>query len=496
MSSKLQFGKGSALWKYWTKGKGLAKWLPVEHKWTTLHDLLLKAGVPANEAKGLTTNIITAVLPGYMKSAHTKREIAMGIDTRVMVIDPGSLREDAETGVKGFTARALNYNVRDSFGTSWAPGVFADSIASQRTVPFLWCHDRSDPIGRVVSTRDDGTGLDIDVEFDDFDAVPRAKQAWTQMKSGTMREFSFAFTKAKTMADPSLPNTLRHVTAEVPEFSLVMKGSVPGSKISSIRAADDSGTISADAASDILTRLAAGDISLRAAMVELDESSREEPAPTRGPAQYEIRALVDKPTSDPVATLAEIDKAIENTLEALDTDSLIQARKYFSQVSSKLWALQDLLGLQSSYGCYADNSGEIRADATEGIPAAPPAVATTPPAAPPVTDGSAQDEADKDGDDTESEDAIERALSGLDTRSAKAANFAKPYGAKIDYADTGLQKDGKSRYPLGTKDQTIAAWRYINMPKNSKEYTAAQLDTIKAKIRAAAKKFNVKIATT
>ena len=70
--SELQFGHGSELWKYWTAGKGFAKWSGALHKWTTLRDLLLKAGVPAHSVDGLTTNIIMAVMPGYMKLAHAK----------------------------------------------------------------------------------------------------------------------------------------------------------------------------------------------------------------------------------------------------------------------------------------------------------------------------------------------------------------------------------------------------------------------------------------
>jgi len=70
--SELQFGHGSKLWKYWTAGEGFAKWSGALHKWTTLRDLLLKAGVPAHSVDGLTTNIIMAVMPGYMKLAHAK----------------------------------------------------------------------------------------------------------------------------------------------------------------------------------------------------------------------------------------------------------------------------------------------------------------------------------------------------------------------------------------------------------------------------------------
>jgi len=72
-ASDLQHGQGSKLWQYWTKGKGLARWSGAVHKWTTLRDLLLKEGVPPAEADGLATNIINAVMPGYMKQAHQKK---------------------------------------------------------------------------------------------------------------------------------------------------------------------------------------------------------------------------------------------------------------------------------------------------------------------------------------------------------------------------------------------------------------------------------------
>lgn len=70
--STLPFGPGSKLWKYWTSGEGFAKWSKAVHKWTTLHRLLLKAGVPAHMASGLTTNIIQATMPGYLKTNHKK----------------------------------------------------------------------------------------------------------------------------------------------------------------------------------------------------------------------------------------------------------------------------------------------------------------------------------------------------------------------------------------------------------------------------------------
>jgi HK97 family phage prohead protease len=74
--SDLKYGHGSALWKYWTRGEGFAKWSGAVHKWTALRDLLLAAGVPSVSVDGLATNIIMAVMPGYMKLAHAKEHKA------------------------------------------------------------------------------------------------------------------------------------------------------------------------------------------------------------------------------------------------------------------------------------------------------------------------------------------------------------------------------------------------------------------------------------
>lgn len=66
----------------------------------------------------------------------------------------------------------------------------------------------------------------------------------------------------------------------------------------------------------------------------------------------------------------------------------------------------------------------------------------------------------------------------------------KPYG-DVEYADP---KNGK--YPIDTKAHVKAAWAYINVAKNAAEYplNGVTLSSVKAKIRAAAKKFNVDIS--
>lgn len=68
----------------------------------------------------------------------------------------------------------------------------------------------------------------------------------------------------------------------------------------------------------------------------------------------------------------------------------------------------------------------------------------------------------------------------------------KPFG-DVPYADPGYQADKKKRYPLHTKVKVRAAWSYINQQKNASKYTPGQLRLIKGRIKAAAKRFGIKI---
>lgn len=62
--SRLQYGRGSKLWKYWVYGKGTARWMGAANPWTTLRAALLKEGVPPGQVNGLTTNIMQATPAG------------------------------------------------------------------------------------------------------------------------------------------------------------------------------------------------------------------------------------------------------------------------------------------------------------------------------------------------------------------------------------------------------------------------------------------------
>lgn len=77
--------------------------------------------------------------------------------------------------------------------------------------------------------------------------------------------------------------------------------------------------------------------------------------------------------------------------------------------------------------------------------------------------------------------------------SVRSFNEDEPYG-DVKYADTGFQKDGKSRYPLDSEEHCRSAWAYINMPKNAAKYSAEELKIVKGRIREALEKYDVDVA--
>jgi hypothetical protein len=68
----------------------------------------------------------------------------------------------------------------------------------------------------------------------------------------------------------------------------------------------------------------------------------------------------------------------------------------------------------------------------------------------------------------------------------------EPYG-DVEYADPGY-REGRKRYPLDTEARVRAAISYLSMPKNYGEYSEDQLESMWAKIRKAAKKYDIEMA--
>lgn len=380
-ASGLQATKnGRKLWKWLTSAEGTAHFAGSEHPWQALVDFLISKGVSPEKAKGEATNIMMATAAGKAlfakghKGKGKKRSSEMKIETRtaeiVEVRGPGTAKPDARPG---FTAKLVSYGVPDTYRTSWQRGVFAAALETRSargaSIPVVWDHNWADPVGQVVSYRDEQDGFYGDVEYDDFEAVPRAKQAYAQMQPNpttgkpTMGQFSFAFVRGEEEEDTEHRGVMRQTSVrDVQEFSIVLNGSVPGTGVQQMRAA---GRVDARTAADLIARVTSGELDATDALIELRTAAGQVPA-----AQFEFRALGDsEPTIKPLDVLAQVDTALVGVAEALDKGEVEAARRFFSTAASRISELQYVLamvpgveGYGETYSWRALEQGEQRTE--------------------------------------------------------------------------------------------------------------------------------------
>lgn len=104
--------------------------------------------------------------------------------------------EDSRT-VTGYLA---TWGFKDSDDDILLKGCCAKSLQERgvesntnRKIAFCWMHNMNDPIGKFLKLEEDDYGLYFEAKLDDPDAVPNAKRAMAQLKSGTLNQFSIGF---------------------------------------------------------------------------------------------------------------------------------------------------------------------------------------------------------------------------------------------------------------------------------------------------------------
>lgn len=71
-------------------------------------------------------------------------------------------------------------------------------------------------------------------------------------------------------------------------------------------------------------------------------------------------------------------------------------------------------------------------------------------------------------------------------------NTAPKYG-EHKYGDVIFADPVNNKYPIDTPEHIRAAWSYINHKDNAAKYDSDEVDTIKTRIKAAAKKQDIEI---
>jgi hypothetical protein len=64
-----------------------------------------------------------------------------------------------------------------------------------------------------------------------------------------------------------------------------------------------------------------------------------------------------------------------------------------------------------------------------------------------------------------------------------------------EHGDVTFADPTNNKYPLENAGHVRSAWSYINQERNADKYSADEVETIKGRIRRAAKKFAVEISS-
>jgi hypothetical protein len=93
--------------------------------------------------------------------------------------------------------------------------------------------------------------------------------------------------------------------------------------------------------------------------------------------------------------------------------------------------------------------------------------------------------------DEKGEDIVDIAKFLEEIEKVAERSDVNPDEGKKEYGDVNFADAKNKKYPLDSEQHVRAAWSYINMPKNAAKYSSGDVATIKAKIKAAGKKYGI-----
>ena len=83
-------------------------------------------------------------------------------------------------------------------------------------------------------------------------------------------------------------------------------------------------------------------------------------------------------------------------------------------------------------------------------------------------------------------------MSGSSTKIDKRDDV-NPEEGEREYGDVKFADPTNNKYPIDTEEHVRAAWNYINHKDNAAKYDKNEVETIKDRIKRAAKKFDIDI---
>ena len=148
---------------------------------------------------------------------------------------PITLPPDAEAGE--FLIRALVYNAEpDDYGTVFAPGLFADSLADRLPVPIGW-HDTREVVGKFTSFIDTTEALFLRGRLTLSDDVPEARKIYALLKDGALTDVSVGFVRQEAVPHPQHRGKTLITRGRLDEVSFVFRGAVSHANVLDVRTA-------------------------------------------------------------------------------------------------------------------------------------------------------------------------------------------------------------------------------------------------------------------
>ena len=438
------------------------------------------------------------------------------------------------------------WEVIDSYDSDFSRDCFDDELRTALPIS-VWQHDRKEPIGRAFEWQKTNRANELVVRFSNFEAVPRARQAFTQIKDGELTDWSYGFDRGKSVPHPSGERgQIRFMKARMAEISPVSVGSIPGAvtvgfrsvDVAALRAMVDDHQITQDEARSILG-LDVPIIGERQAEGPA-EADPEAQTATEEPAERE--RIEVRVAGEPETRVVELESGVRSVVLTIADDGTVSASGYAGDggqaaddsptaadsgdagelagaVDAALDAMagllagvdttdlppvvQQALALADAAGVAVDElleeMGVPDPDSDDGDRAAKAGDAVTvgkksgkvkkvmPNGALLVDWGDGKSSLVAADDATEADAARAAEDDSTDDPERAAKDPKKPYG-DVEYADP---KNGK--YPIDTAAHVKAALSYIGQEKNAAEYplNGVTLASVKANIEAAAKKFGI-----
>lgn len=126
------------------------------------------------------------------------------------------------------------HEVLDSYRTDWARGCFDESLA-KRLPPMVFNHNADLMIGAGVRHESLGDRTRIVGRFADFDAVPKAREAFALARDKMIPGWSYHYRNGRSVPHPTTRGARRFTKADMLEFGPVTFPSIPGAQTAGLR---------------------------------------------------------------------------------------------------------------------------------------------------------------------------------------------------------------------------------------------------------------------